>query len=821
VTDVPDPKYLPQINIHHFEHYLKKIAKRHKRHLKLNAASPKPPPHAELLHTFPNLRVPIPKYTDKSHFDINVIPSIFLQPGFDLSNVDTFNSVFTHLNESTGSSSSSASAKLLQEKLTHYLDTVEVQIAQQVSQKSDAFFHAMTSHDVLMDQLGQTIGIVKTLREKIQNIDKNLVANSLLILKNERVRGNYKILYRKLKVMSTVLQTQPTIQLLLSSPDYVGALDLIQTTEDLLKQDLAGIHSFRHLSCELTEMLKVINTLMSEEFERYTTADLNRPLSDSQTDLMEAEKLTCIVLGMLRRGSFEFVPTYQRECVAALKAAVKQAVIEVVSRKDYKEDLSIDEQLRVLPVEEWTNLLSNTTNALLRIMKRVKRGYEIMLHAARVSAGKNTADRGSEDVIVSESGDWQLSSDDYERVCDKLNALLAFVNRYSQERCSILLSRRSLNLPDDKIKEDLKLSSNSHWFAESASLTELKDLGNLIEEVSHEWEAICPISSQYSLKSAFNIQASRYMHKVHLESTKKLFRILDNEQWKQIELPRAFQDLVTGILDRGSFKLSQDDLTNQDSSSTETYLNVGNEKFAVVGTVYMLVNIIAKYCCHAEEIKVCGESLLRYLVDLLAQFNARSYQLMLGGGAVSEKTGLTRITSGHLTLLLRALQLILTLVPHIKLHFTGLLGELPRNDLDDVALKIKHHGEDIKVKLLDIMRNFIEAEFKSWEAKPPLPSKPIKSICGHMRKFHKAVSSILPHEQVKDLFTQFNDIFKEAFRSKLQKLNIVNNGGVQHGFVTSELLFYCEDLKEVKALPVECLELTAMNDIWQQKQPVR
>lgn len=41
---------------------------------------------------------------------------------------------------------------------------VEVQIAQQVAQKSEAFFHAMTSHDVLMEQLGQTISLVKKLR---------------------------------------------------------------------------------------------------------------------------------------------------------------------------------------------------------------------------------------------------------------------------------------------------------------------------------------------------------------------------------------------------------------------------------------------------------------------------------------------------------------------------------------------------------------------------------------------------------------------------------------------------------------------------------
>jgi vacuolar protein sorting-associated protein 54 len=49
-------------------------------------------------------------------------------------------------------------------KLSHYLDIVEVQIAQQVAQKSEAFFIAMTSHDALMEQLTQTINVVKALR---------------------------------------------------------------------------------------------------------------------------------------------------------------------------------------------------------------------------------------------------------------------------------------------------------------------------------------------------------------------------------------------------------------------------------------------------------------------------------------------------------------------------------------------------------------------------------------------------------------------------------------------------------------------------------
>ena len=49
----------------------------------------------------------------------------------------------------------------------------------------------------------------------------------------------------QLKLMSTVHQTQPMIQQLLSTNDFVGALDLIGTTQEVLTQELAGIHSFR------------------------------------------------------------------------------------------------------------------------------------------------------------------------------------------------------------------------------------------------------------------------------------------------------------------------------------------------------------------------------------------------------------------------------------------------------------------------------------------------------------------------------------------------------------------------------------------------
>lgn len=60
---------------------------------------------------------------------------------------------------------------------------VEVRIAEQVASKSQAFFHAMTSHDALMEQLTQTITVLKALRKNIHQVDKHLVNDSLEILR--------------------------------------------------------------------------------------------------------------------------------------------------------------------------------------------------------------------------------------------------------------------------------------------------------------------------------------------------------------------------------------------------------------------------------------------------------------------------------------------------------------------------------------------------------------------------------------------------------------------------------------------------------------
>jgi len=49
-------------------------------------------------------------------------------------------------------------------QLSHYLDVVEIQIAEQISRRSEAFFDAMISHDELQDHMRRTCFVIRYLR---------------------------------------------------------------------------------------------------------------------------------------------------------------------------------------------------------------------------------------------------------------------------------------------------------------------------------------------------------------------------------------------------------------------------------------------------------------------------------------------------------------------------------------------------------------------------------------------------------------------------------------------------------------------------------
>lgn len=136
---VPPTPHLPKIDWNHLELYCKKIGKRYRRHTRLGSVgsthdytaptpgSISPSSSISSLQIFEssNFRNINEKLLNEA--TIRDIPQIFLKQDLDFSKPESFALVFHGLDIN-----SDADHQELQEKLSHYLDIVEIQIAKQV-----------------------------------------------------------------------------------------------------------------------------------------------------------------------------------------------------------------------------------------------------------------------------------------------------------------------------------------------------------------------------------------------------------------------------------------------------------------------------------------------------------------------------------------------------------------------------------------------------------------------------------------------------------------------------------------------------------------
>ena len=238
-TIIPSPFY-PRITRVHFEQYFKKVVK-WKRRERIRSRSE-------------SLSLQTQSQTRSAD---TFVPKIFFSQDFNLENIETFKTVLSFCTNkevlvscptspSKWNPIAKEAMKELQRNFSEYLDIVEENLAKQISLKSKNFFQVMSTMETVMEQLKETIREVTLLRVKCRQLEVTLVEPSLNNIKLTKARTNAKDIYNKIKLMATVHQTQPTIQMLLSTLDFVGALDLISTSQEVVAQELSGVRSFRY-----------------------------------------------------------------------------------------------------------------------------------------------------------------------------------------------------------------------------------------------------------------------------------------------------------------------------------------------------------------------------------------------------------------------------------------------------------------------------------------------------------------------------------------------------------------------------------------------
>uniref|UniRef100_A0A1I7VZL4 Vacuolar protein sorting-associated protein 54 n=1 Tax=Loa loa TaxID=7209 RepID=A0A1I7VZL4_LOALO len=321
-------------------------------------------------------------------------------------------------------------------------------------------------------------------------------------------------------------------------------------------------------------------------------------------------------------------------------------------------------------------------------------------------------------------------------------------------------------------------------FLERLSLCQFDSVMRAVKEFVCNCQKLIGSEKKFSspLRLCILQQGSSFIKKFHEDRRVKLSNILDTETWRAGDVPEHFQRLVDLCLqtnrlsDVGSLEI-------ENSTTFKPNLLVDGEPYVVVGTSFILLQIMAQYCDALAVLPEYASELLMCLVELLKNYNSRSCQLILGAGAL-QLIGLKSISVRHLALSSRCLQLILRFVPFIRAAFQE---KLPADKqpllrhVDQLVRDYNDHAQEIVNKLITVIDHHLIVQLQAWDVKGSLPSPTFQQMCRQLRKFYNGLNGIMPESMIKDLFLRVHKNFKVNLKAQLAQMNITPHDSLTYG----------------------------------------
>ncbi|KAG0198257.1 hypothetical protein BGX28_008287 [Mortierella sp. GBA30] len=273
---------------------------------------------------------------------LSTVPSIFFDPAFNFENPRTFDLVCEQTGPSNSQNNNTTSIvtnSILQEKLSHYLDTVEIHLMTEISRRSTSFFEALSNLQALHSQTLECVSQIHVLRAQLARIDHTQSKQGLEVVRLKRRRRNLGLLHNGIRMVKEIRSTQPMIQVLLGNSNYFGALDLIDGAQRVLidgdmkhleatpgfdpnlalvpsstviapsprSLDIRGVLALVHFGGQLSEMRKMIGKMMEGDL-------VNLLLNDFRLRIGKLDVATLLIdLGKIDTSNTKFTkPNFNR-----------------------------------------------------------------------------------------------------------------------------------------------------------------------------------------------------------------------------------------------------------------------------------------------------------------------------------------------------------------------------------------------------------------------------------------------------------------------------------------------------------------------------
>jgi len=713
---------------------------------------------------------------------LSTIPNVYFEENFELENPRIFDVVSEKSDvlprvPLSGEAGSNGTIKhqpapgrkalhtnaILQEKLSWYMDTVEVHLIASIASASTSFFAALGSLKELHSEATDSVESIKTLRAMLKRLNEEMVHGGQEVVKLKRKRQNIAKLESAVDQLCLAIEKAHECETLLDSQELDKASESIDELEALVngqpsphtsqtaqqppRIDLRQLKALEGISGGIVQLRsqvgrgfegKFIDALLvdlrqhvesvppKETLQRWaatsirTRGDQTRAKAGQPAYLKNNESLRPALVTALAGLSSSGLAS---RAATAYREAIMREIKSLIRRRlPSSSDDDVD-SVTSTSTRSARRLTQQEKSAILARNLRALDGAdaEALLIAVYTSVGEALRRLGQQvkvllDVTISmdppgqsQPGTRRPSSAIRDEVTQALDL-------------SSLLGQ-AVDVVQNQITKVLKVRAEQNTHLPSAQFLRFFTLNRLFAD---ECEQVSSRAGE-SLKDVVNSQVREFIQVAADAEKQTIANKLDADRWDAKEFSSADDAVLQRILEGMTrtptnwtefTKLWEEEVPQQvpsnthtngdaDKTSTSTIISplIDEQKFVLVDSALEALRGIERFSVLIVGIPFQTADITTRLLDYLKLFNSRSCQLVLGAGA-TRSAGLKNITTKNLALASQACSFLIALIPYIREFVRraapGAAGPvLP--EFDKVKRAVQDHQGSIHDKLVEIM----------------------------------------------------------------------------------------------------------------------
>lgn len=796
---------------------------------------------------------------------LSTIPNVYFDDNFHLENPRTFDVVSEHSQvippdpqdvkaEAKAANGAPKTPKrpasrplhtnaILQEKLSWYMDTVEIHLIQSIATASSSFFAALGSLKDLQSEAADSIDRIRSLREALSKLDIEMALGGLEVVKMRRRRENLRKLGDAVKQLCLVMEEATKCEELAEQGSLDDANTRLDALEDLIagktvhpphprdppRIDLRRLKALDGLSDGISQLrhrigkgfeTKFIEALLSdlrqhvesvppsETMQRWANASLrargdhNRGKSIVPAYMKTNERLRPELLaalaGLNKAGETSHAASAYREAIMREIKTIIRKYLPSSSDDDVESTTSMSTRggrkmnqqeksailarnLRSLDSEGFEELLVKVYTSVGEALRRMGNQVKVVLDVT--STVEAPAPRRSEEIPSIQINQMR---DEVTQVLDMSSLLGQAVDVIQTQVTKVLRVRSEQNAR-------LPLQDFLRYFILNRLFTD-------------ECEAISSRGGE-ALKDVVNTQVKDFLSIMSDTERQRIMQTLEADQWEARDFGPAEQAVLDRILESmdrtpthwtaytslwDSSATQNGTTLNGDSSSDPPpktrSAKIDEQNYILVQSTINALHSIESFLNLIAAIPSLTADGTAKLLDYLRAFNSRCTQLILGAGA-TKSAGLKNITTKHLALASQTCSLLIALVPYMREFVRRQAGTAANTilpEFDKVKRSIQDHQSSIHEKLVDIMSQRASLHinaFKKIDWDAPAPANAVNPYAETLAKetgtLHRVLSRYVSEMDLQMIMVPIFGFYSSEWTRAFDEAEVRTEAGKQ------------------------------------------